>query len=430
MDNLGVSMNAASIQAYALEKGINFDWNTADQAAKSEVAMAMFMDRTTQYAGNFAKESSTTFTGSLGAMQSAFTDTLAAMTTGQGIGPALEALGGSVVTFAQNLLPMISSVIAEIPTVLVNLLTSAGPGLIESGMKMITDLALGLAQSLPTLIPQAIAAITTILDGLMANLPMLIDAGIQLLLGLAIGLVNAIPTLITYIPTIITSLVNALIGATPMLVEAGVQLLVAIVQNLPAIISGIVKAIPQIINGMITALGKGVGEFVKMGEQLLAGLATGIGNAIGGVINKAKEAAGKVVGAVKGFFGINSPSKVFMGIGANLDEGMAMGIADNVKPITKAMDDVNKLTQRSFESEIGLNTSTPSALGGLNASLSGGQSAVNVGGAVEIRITGNGSDQLNRDPRFLEQVKSAILTEITQGNRSIPNRTSLIPIGV
>ena len=57
MDNLGVAMNATTLQAYALEKGINFDWNTASNAEKAEVAMKMFMEKTTQYVGNFAKES-------------------------------------------------------------------------------------------------------------------------------------------------------------------------------------------------------------------------------------------------------------------------------------------------------------------------------------------------------------------------------------
>lgn len=34
MDNLGVAMNATTLSAYALEKGINFDWNTASNAEK------------------------------------------------------------------------------------------------------------------------------------------------------------------------------------------------------------------------------------------------------------------------------------------------------------------------------------------------------------------------------------------------------------
>ena len=74
MDNLGVAMNATTLSAYALEKGINFKWNTASNAEKAELAMQMFMERTAQYEGNFARESEDTFSGSLGAMKAAAQD--------------------------------------------------------------------------------------------------------------------------------------------------------------------------------------------------------------------------------------------------------------------------------------------------------------------------------------------------------------------
>ena len=44
-----------------------------------------------------------------------------------------------------------------------------------------------------------------------------------------------------------------------------------------------------------------------------------------------------------------------MKIGEQLDQGLAKGISDHTKPITKAMDKVSNLTQRSFESEIAMN---------------------------------------------------------------------------
>jgi hypothetical protein len=56
MDNLGVAMNATNIEAYALGQGFtDFSFATATAAEKAEMAMAMFMDSTSQYAGNFAK---------------------------------------------------------------------------------------------------------------------------------------------------------------------------------------------------------------------------------------------------------------------------------------------------------------------------------------------------------------------------------------
>lgn len=460
MDNLGVAMNATSLEAYALEKGVNFEWKTATQAQKSELAMKMFMDKTTQYAGNFAKESSTTFAGSLGAMQSAFTNMLASLTTGQGLGPALEALGGSVVTFAQNLLPMIGNVLKELPNALINILATAGPGLIESGVTMIADLAKGLGDSLPTLIQMAVDTVLALVDGLIANIPMLVEAGIALNQGLAQGLIAAIPALILRLPEIINSLINgllasipliiqagidlitalvtalpeiiaaivavlpvildalitgilgnipmivnagilllsALVGALPeiimaivaalptiidsicsavldnlpLIVQAGVSLFVALVADLPAIIGTLIAAMPQIISGIVSALAAGIPQFVQMGKDLLMGLARGIGDSIGGVIQKAREAADKIVGSVKNFFGIRSPSRVFAGMGEQLDAGLAQGIAGNVRPITKAMDEVSALTARSFESEIAFSTTSPSNLRDMNASISSG----------------------------------------------------------
>ena len=58
MDNLGVAMNATTLEAYALSKGMtDFSWKSASSAEKNALAMQMFLERTEQYAGNFARES-------------------------------------------------------------------------------------------------------------------------------------------------------------------------------------------------------------------------------------------------------------------------------------------------------------------------------------------------------------------------------------
>lgn len=461
MDNLGVSMNATSLDAYALEKGINFDWKTADNAEKAELAMKMFMDRTSQYSGNFAKESTETFSGSLGAMKSSFQDMLATLATGGDMGPVLENLGGTIVTFAKNLLPMISNVVKQLPTILVNLISTTGPELMAAGVQAIVDIGNGIGEALPTLIPQALNAILTIVDTLITNIPMLIDSGMTLLIGLAQGLMDALPQLVARIPDIITNLVTALTDGIPFIIQTGVDLLVsllkdlptiistlmdaapviiesiitalldnipyiiqsgvelltalienlpkilvtianampkiissitktllnnidviigagvslltALIKNLPAILSALTKAMPQIISALVSALSGGVGDFIKIGGQLLAGLGEGISGAVGGIVRKAKEAAQKVVNSVKNFFGIASPSKVFAEIGEFLDAGLAEGIADNTKPITRAMDEVGALTTKSFESELAFNaTTSKSGPAGLAASLKSG----------------------------------------------------------
>ncbi len=110
MDNLGVAMNATTLQAYALEKGINFDWNTASQADKSRLAMEMFFDRTSQYAGNFAHESEQTISGSLGMLKSSWSDFLAQLALGGDVRSTFRNVFNSVLTVGKNILPAIGQI--------------------------------------------------------------------------------------------------------------------------------------------------------------------------------------------------------------------------------------------------------------------------------------------------------------------------------
>ena len=48
---------------------------------------------------------------------------------------------------------------------------------------------------------------------------------------------------------------------------------------------------------------------------------------------------------------------MFEGFGENLDKGLAKGITGNMKPISKAMDEMGALTTRSFESDMAVSAS-------------------------------------------------------------------------
>ena len=504
MDNLGVAMNATSLQAYALEKGINFDWNTASEAEKSELAMQMFMERTSQYAGNFARESEETFTGSLGAMKSSWQNVLGSLATGQDIEPALTALSTSLVTFVQNLMPMVTSILTQLPTILVTLLTEAGPQLMATGAQAVASILSGIAQTLPTLIPVAIEAILTIVNTLIENMPLIVDGALQLITGLAEGLLAAIPvivekipeiidsiigaivellpliieagialftalieslptiistivsvlpeivssiidaalelipliiqagidlfvalvsalpeiieTIVAVLPQIIDSIVDAVIGSLPQIIDAGLELFVALIGALPEIIVAVVGAIPDIIAGIVGAIVDAGPDIIQAGKDLLLGLGTGIGRAIGGVVAKAKEAAGKIVSSVKGFFGIKSPSKVFMGIGAYLDEGLADGISDNMKPVSRAMNDLGELTEQSFESEIGFNAASPSALRGLTSSIEASVS----GPAGEDQLLNSLNRTMNLLQEYIETGSQIVLDDGTLVGKMAP----------
>ena len=156
MDNLGVAMNATTLQAYALEKGVNFKWDTASNAEKAELAMQMFMDRTSQYAGNFAKESVETFSGSFGAMRAAAQNVLANMSLGKDIKGPLVELSGTVFTFiTKNFMPMLGNALKGLPALfqsaigmavrLISHYAKNTGGIITAGIEIIGGLAEGIA---------------------------------------------------------------------------------------------------------------------------------------------------------------------------------------------------------------------------------------------------------------------------------------------
>lgn len=144
MDNLGVSMNATTLAAYALEKGVNFDWNTASNAEKAELAMQMFMERTSQYEGNFARESEETFSGSIDSMKAAAKNFMANLSLGRDIQEPLQALFKTTKNFLfNNLLPMVGNIVKQLPGVIgsgLKELFSNLPGAVEALKEWFSEL--------------------------------------------------------------------------------------------------------------------------------------------------------------------------------------------------------------------------------------------------------------------------------------------------
>jgi len=197
MDNLGVAMNATNIEAYAPAKGLDFTWNTATQAEKAEIAMQMFFENTQQYAGNFARESTQTISGSIGLLQAA----LGSFTTELGNADAdmtnltqnLVDAFGSVV---KNIVPVLENIVTALPTAAGAILSAIGdmlPMLLTTVTELFTQVLETLLNLLPELIPAAVDAVMTIVGTLVDNLPLLIDAAVQLILALVEGIGAASP---------------------------------------------------------------------------------------------------------------------------------------------------------------------------------------------------------------------------------------------
>lgn len=83
-------------------------------------------------------------------------------------------------------------------------------------------------------------------------------------------------------------------------------------------------------------------QMLSVGTDLVKGLWNGIKDMSSWIIGKIKGFTGDVLGGIKKFFGIKSPSREMAKIGKFLDEGLAQGIEKNEKVVTKATDELGK----------------------------------------------------------------------------------------
>jgi TP901 family phage tail tape measure protein len=81
----------------------------------------------------------------------------------------------------------------------------------------------------------------------------------------------------------------------------------------------------------------------SVGRNIITSLADGISAAMSKVVNSVKNVASGLTDAAKKALGINSPSKVFAGIGKNIGEGMEQGIEGKERDIADKITQVKEL---------------------------------------------------------------------------------------
>lgn len=256
-----------------------------------------------------------------------------------------------------NSAPTVLKNIGEILVSVFNTLVDAIPIILDKGIQLILGLAKGLINSLPAVMKSITDIMSKLINAIIEKAPTFLAKGLELIKKLAVGLLQSLPSVISSISQILSNLISKIVQHLPQLLKTGVSLIVKLAAGLIQAIPQVVSKIPAIISAIVRAITGLASQLVSAGKDLMLGLAKGIGNSVGAVVKKAKEAAGKIVKSVKGFFGIKSPSRVFMGIGEYLNLGLAKGIEDNMKPVSNAMDELEGATTRQLTKNIGINTS-------------------------------------------------------------------------
>ena len=295
------------------------------------------------------------------------------LTTGQNM---LQTLINGIVSMIPTLLPMVVNLV----NTLSNFIVSNLPTIINAGIQLLLSLVQGIAQSLPELIPAVIDAVITITENLLDNIDLIIDAGIQLILGLADGLIEALPKLIDKIPVIIDKLIVAITENLPKLVSAGITLIIKLASGLIEAIPQLISKIPQIINSLVSGFGNYVKNMADVGLNLVKGIWNGISNSLQWIKDKIKGWVGNVTNFIKKLFGINSPSKLMQDeVGVYLAEGIGVGFEDGMK-------DVNESIQDSIPTEFDVGVKT--SISGITPNKDVSTQSILFANAVKNALTG------------------------------------------
>lgn len=377
--SLGINMNVANLEAYALSKGIDKAWSAMTQAEQTTLRYQYIMENAADAQGDFARTSdsfanqSKTLSQQLqsvgGEIGSAFIPYLkdaakalnevfsGKINVSEFTGKIIAVMRSGADALRQNL-PEIQAAAQEILTAIIQIINEGLPLLaelavpllmtlaqgilenlqtiVQAGIEVLTALIQGIAQSLPTLIPVATQAIIELVGVLTSpeNITMMINAAIELLLALAEGLVQAIPQLVAMIPTIIDNLITAIMDNLPAIIEAGIQIMIALTTGLIESLPELLSSAGDIMSSLWDAI-KNI-DWLELGKSIIMGI-------INGLISLAESILTTIVNIFKKpIEWIKNLGSQAINWGKDLIQGFVNGIKSMVQKVVDAVKNIGQ----------------------------------------------------------------------------------------
>ena len=201
-------------------------------------------------------------------------------------------------------------------------------GLLDSAIGMFE----GTEGATDEFVTSLVATLDTVLDGIIPMIteltPKLVDGASAILGSLVTGLTDNADQIGDAVAEIFVSLIDFITANLPELTVAALKIVMAIGE-------GLVKSMPQMASSIKAMVGEMksnivayLPDFIEAGKNIISGLARGIKDLASMPVDAIKDVGGKVLGGIKDFFGIHSPSRVMMSIGEFIAKGMAVGITN------------------------------------------------------------------------------------------------------
>lgn len=284
----------------------------------------------------------------------------------------------AIVNALPTIITALTAALPQILTAITNCLQASIPVLLQAAITLL----MAIVDALPAIIDALVAAIpviiTTLVDFFTNNIDTILGAAIQLLMALVDAIPEILAALGNALPQIISAILNAVVDAVPKLLKKSRELFGKIMEALGELLGKLpgkmLEVRDSIVNGIRNSLGSigsaaadivsAIWDHIKelpgmmldVGRDLVEGLWNGISDMVGWIGDKISGFGDSVLGGLKDFFGIASPSKVMRDeVGKFLPAGIAIGIEDSTLSAVKSVRSMaDKLRNTAVESLNGM----------------------------------------------------------------------------
>ena len=292
----------------------------------------------------------------------------------------LSSLASGIVQSIPTLVAAVPQIVAEIGETLTELL----PQVLNMGVQLLDQLVSGIETGLPDMVARLPQIVDNFLSFLTEHLPDILDKGVEMLNSLVNGIINTIPQMVASLPKIITSFVTFIANNLPKIIEAGINILVNLIAGIIKAIPQLVAALPQIIAAIVDGIAVLMGSIVDIGKNIVEGIWEGIQNAIGWFTDKITGFFSGIIDGVKGMLGIHSPSRVFADMGKNMALGLGQGWDNEYDRIRRDIEGGMDFGTASVDfASSGLGVASAGMVNGVSASVQGAGMS---GGSITVNL--------------------------------------------
>ena len=224
----------------------------------------------------------------------------------------------------------------EIITQLTQSLSDAMPAMLDTGAQVLGALVQGLSDSIPQLLSSAVQVISDFALYLADNADAIYDGGLQLVESLVVGITDNLPQLITAAAVLIARFVAAFISHLPKILECAGAMLTTLVDGIVRGAENLAEAALACVAELLGVWDGSMDDWGSIGVNIVKGIQDGILSWWDNLVSSVQEKVNGMISTVKSLLGIHSPSKVFSEIGVNVCAGLAQGLTKGDRQVKNA----------------------------------------------------------------------------------------------